>query len=334
MKILVTGGAGFIGSNFIRYVLENHPEDSLVNFDKLTYAGNLENLKDVEECPRYFFVKGDICDFAFLKKQFAGVDAVVHFAAESHVDRSINSQKEFINTNILGTQNVIDAVRYSGVKKYIHISTDEVYGDVAYPKKSKHKDPYFPSSPYSATKACSDMLVFSSVRTFGLPAIVTHCTNNYGPYQFPEKIIPLFITNLLEGKKVPLYDGGSQIRDWLFVEDHCAAIDLVLRNGVVGEVYDISAENNPEITNKDITLFLLGLFGAGQDMIENVVGARAGHDQRYAVDSSKIRNELGWKPSVSFEDGLTRTVNWYKENSDWIKNVKTGKYLNYYDKKY
>ena len=334
MKILITGGAGFIGSNFIKYILKNYPDDSIVNFDKLTYAGNLENLKDIEDDSRYSFVQADICDYDALRNASEGVDTVVHFAAESHVDRSIHSANEFIQSNIIGTQNVIDVVRELSIKKYIHIGTDEVYGDIEAPNKSKFGDHIFPSSPYSASKAGADMMVLAAIRTHNIPAIITHCTNNYGPYQFPEKLVPVFITNALEGKKLPLYDSGTQIRDWLYVDDHCSAIDLALHKGKIGEVYDIAAENEPEVTNKQITDVILDSLNLGQDMIEPVQGLRPGHDQRYAVDSSKIRKELGWKPSVDIKEGMEKTINWYKENQDWWKNVKSGEYKDYYKEHY
>jgi len=333
MKLLITGGAGFIGSNFIKYILNNYPKDSVINFDKLTYAGNLENLKDMEGNEHYSFVKGDVGDFEALKKASQGVDAIIHFAAESHVDRSVHSSHEFIHTNVFGTQVVIDVVRELSIPKMILISTDEVYGDVEAPRKSKDGDAFKPSSPYSASKAGAESLAIAAIRTHDAPIMITRSTNNYGAYQFPEKILPLFITNLLEGKKVPLYDGGTQIRDWLYVEDNCRAIDLVLRKGKLGEAYDIAAENDPEITNKEITNMVLELLGKGEDMIEEVSGLRPGHDQRYAVDSSKIRS-LGWKPSVSLKEGLEKTVKWYQENQDWWKHVKSGDYQEYYQKHY
>ena len=333
MKLLVTGGAGFIGSNFIRYILRNYPDDSVVNFDKLTYAGNLENLKEFEGDKRYSFIKGDVCDYDAVAGASKGVDAVVHFAAESHVDRSIHSSHEFIRTNVFGTQVVIDAVRELGVRKMILVSTDEVYGDIEAPKKSKDGDAFKPSSPYSASKAAAETLAIAAIRTHEAPIMITRCTNNYGPHQFPEKLVPLFITNLLEGKKVPLYDGGTQIRDWLFVTDHCSAVDLVLRKGTLGEAYDIAAENEPEVTNREITVMVLELLGQDEGMIEPVSGLRPGHDQRYAVDSSKIRS-LGWKPSVSLKQGLAQTVKWYQEHKDWWKRVKTGEYQEYYKKQY
>lgn len=334
MKLLITGGAGFIGSNFIHYILKNHPQDEVVNFDRLTYAGNLENLKDIEGDRRYKFIKGDICDFDELLAAGQGVDAIVHFAAESHVDRSIHSGYEFIETNIKGTQRIIDAVRELKIEKYIHISTDEVYGDIAPPKKSKDGDAFNPSSPYSASKAASEVLVMSAIRTYEIPAMITRTTNNYGPFQYPEKIIPLFITNAIEGKKLPVYDGGGQIRDWLYVEDHCRALDLVLRQGKIGQCYDIAAENEPEVTNLEITKMILRLLKKSENLIEHVSGLRPGHDQRYAVDSSKIRQELGWQPAVSLSQGLEQTVQWYLDNDPWWRNVKSGQYQDYYKKHY
>lgn len=334
MKILITGGAGFIGSNFIKYILKNYRNDSIVNFDKLTYAGNLENLKDIENDSRYSFIQGDICDYEAIKSAAHGVDAIIHFAAESHVDRSIHSSHEFLQANVFGTQNIIDAVRELNIKRYVHIGTDEVYGDVEAPAKSKFGDNICPSSPYSASKAAADMLVLAAIRTHNIPAIITHCTNNYGPYQFPEKLIPVLITNALENKKLPLYDGGTQIRDWLYVDDHCSAIDLVLRQGKIGEVYDIAAENEPEVTNRKITETILLILNKDKNLIEEVSGLRPGHDQRYAVDSSKIRKELGWQPKVTLEEGLEQTIKWYQANQDWWQRIKTGEYQKYYQKHY
>ena len=345
MKILVTGGAGFIGSNFIRYILKKYPDDSVVNFDKLTYAGNLENLKDIENDKRYQFIQGDVCDYDGLCRAAEGVDAIIHFAAESHVDRSIHSSHEFLQTNVFGTQNVIDVVREllpppspllgkGGGVRFVHVSTDEVYGDIESPKKSKNGDAFKPSSPYSASKAASEVMVLAAIRTHGVPAMITRCTNNYGPFQFPEKLVPLFISNAIEGQPLPLYDGGAQIRDWLYVEDHCRAVDLVLRQGKVGEAYDIAAENEPEVINRKITEIILTTLGKNKDLVEEVAGLRPGHDQRYAVDSSKIRKELGWKPQVSLEEGLKQTIKWYQDNQDWWRRVKSGEYRQYYQSHY
>jgi len=322
----------------------------------------LENLKDIEGDERYTFIKGDVCDFDALKKAAAGVDAIVHFAAESHVDRSIQSGDAFLETNIMGTQRVIDVVRelntsppakegiegrlrskpatpsvsppWQGEKAVmILVSTDEVYGDIASPKKSKDGDAFNPSSPYSASKAASEVLALAAIRTYGIPAMITRCTNNYGPYQFPEKIIPLFISNAIEGKKLPLYDGGTQIRDWLYITDHCSAIDVVLRKGEIGQAYDIAAENDPEVTNRMITETILTILDKPKDLIEEVSGLRPGHDQRYAVDSSKIR-KLGWRPSVTLEQGISQTIKWYQDNEAWWTRVKDGSYQAYYKKQY
>jgi dTDP-glucose 4,6-dehydratase len=334
MNILVTGGAGFIGSNFIRYILDKYPEDTIINYDVLTYAGNLENLRDIEKDPRYSFIKGDVCDFESLKSASKGVGAIIHFAAESHVDRSVHSSHEFLNTAIMGTQTVIDVIRALEIPKYVHISTDEVYGDIDAPGKSKEGDMLEPSSPYSASKAGAELLVMATKRTHGIPAMITRCTNNYGPYHYPEKIIPLFITNAFTNQKVPVYDGGMQIRDWLYVTDHCSAIDAVLRKGTDGEIYNISADQNPEVTNLELTKMILKACDKGEDLIEHVSGLRPGHDQRYALDSTKIRAELGWKPNIELEIGLAQTVKWFKENENWWKRVKSGEYKEYYKKHY
>ncbi|MAG28799.1 dTDP-glucose 4,6-dehydratase [bacterium] len=333
MKLLITGGAGFIGSNFIRHILKNYQEDSIINFDKLTYAGNLENLKEIESDKRYSFIKGDVTDVNAVKDACKGVDAVIHFAAESHVDRSIHSGHEFIHTNVFGTQVIIDVVHELKIPKMILISTDEVYGDIESPNKSKDGDAFKPSNPYSASKAGAESLAIAAHRTHEVPIMITRSTNNYGFYHFPEKLLPLFITNLLDNKKVPLYDGGTQIRDWLYVEDNCKAVDLVLRKGSIGEAYDIAPENDPEVTNGEITKMILAILNKGEDMIEPVEGLRPGHDQRYAVDSSKIRS-LGWKPSVSLKQGLEQTIQWYQDNRVWWENVKTGDYQEYYKKHY
>ena len=333
MKILVTGGAGFIGSNFIHQILQQYPGDEIVNYDLLTYAGNLENLKRVEDDSRYSFVQGDICNREALQDAARGVDAIVHFAAESHVDRSIYSSDEFLQTNIIGTQTVIDVVRELQIPKLVHISTDEVYGDVKAPEKSHENSRIYPSSPYSAAKAGSDMLVIAAIRTHQVPAMITRGSNNYGPFQFPEKIIPLFITNAMTDNYLPLYDGGTQIRDWLYVADHCSGIDTVLRKGKIGEIYNIGAEQYPEITNEQLTHMILELVGKEKQLIKPVQGLRPGHDQRYSLNAAKLR-ALGWQPSVTIEEGLKRTVQWYQENQDWWERVKSGAYQEYYKKHY
>ncbi len=332
MKLLVTGGAGFIGSNFIHYILKKYPDYEVVNLDVLTYAGNLENLKDLENNSRYRFVKGDIADYALVNKLAGEVDTIVHFAAESHVDRSILDSKAFIETNIVGTHALLEAARGNGNKRFHHISTDEVFGSLETGDPAfNEKTPYDPRSPYSASKASSDHLVRSYFHTFGLPITISNCSNNYGPYHFPEKIIPLFITNLIEGKKVPLYGNGMNVRDWLHVEDHCRAIDMIIHNGVIGDTYCIGG--NAEKTNKEITYKILELMGKGEESIE-FVADRKGHDQRYAIDFSKIKQELGWEPTIAFEDGLQQTMQWYQDNPEWWTNIKNGSYQEYYKKQY
>ncbi len=314
MTMLVTGGAGFIGSNFIRYMLAEHPETPIVNLDALTYAGNPESLRDVADNPNYTFVKGDICDPGAVAAVFRNhpIDTVVHFAAESHVDRSIADGSTFVRTNVLGTFTLLDYAQKHGVRRFIHVSTDEVYGST--PEGSfVETDNLNPSSPYSSSKAGSDLLARSFFITHGLPVIVTRCTNNYGPYQFPEKLIPLFATNLLEGKKVPVYGSGKNIRDWLYVLDHCRAIDFVLQHGEPGEVYNIGG--GAEKTNLEITAKILELLGKDESMIEYVPD-RKGHDFRYSLDFGKLR-ALGWKPAYSFDDALAATVAWYAENDWW-----------------
>ena len=319
MKILVTGGAGFIGSNFIRYMLNTHPDLEISNYDILTYAGNLNNLKGIDKQPRYTFVKGDICDQnlvdATLKKN--PVDAIVHFAAESHVDRSITDPSEFVKTNILGTHTLLETARKHSVPKFIHISTDETYGSIV--KGSfKETDILSPSSPYSASKAGSDLLALSYFTTYHLPVMVTRCTNNFGPYQYPEKLIPLFITNLLEGKKVPVYGTGKNVRDWIHVNDHCRAVEFLLEHGVPGEVYNIGGGH--EKTNMEITDKILELLGKDESRVEYVTD-RPGHDFRYSLDSSKLR-KMGWKPRYSFDDALEETVTWYRQNAWWWQPLK------------
>jgi len=334
MKVLVTGGAGFIGSNFILYWLEKHPQDEVRNFDKLTYAGNLENLKAVEKNPQYSFFHGDICDPESAAKALHGVDVVVHFAAESHVDRSILEPAAFVETNVVGTQVLLDAALKAGVKRFHHVSTDEVFGALRLDASEKFTEAtvYNPRSPYAATKAGSDHLVRAYATTYGLPITITNCSNNYGPFQFPEKFIPLAITNLLEGKRVPVYGDGLYVRDWLYVEDHCRAIELVLQKGVIGETYCVGGIAE-DVDNLSVIKKILILLGKDESMIE-FVKDRPGHDRRYAVDFRKISTELGWKPQHSFDEWLLRTVAWYKENSDWWKRVKSGAYQEYYKKQY
>jgi len=332
MKILVTGAAGFIGSNFIRYWLNKYPNDNIINLDALTYAGNLENLRDLENAPNYKFVKGDICDQAVVNDAVKGVDLIVHFAAESHVDRSVLDAENFIKTNVLGTYNLLEAAKNNGLKRFHHVSTDEVYGHLGPGDPAFNETtPYAPRSPYSASKAASDHLVRAYGHTYGLPITISNCSNNYGPYQFPEKLIPLFITNLLEGKKVPVYGDGLNVRDWLYAEDHCEAIDLILQTGKIGETYCVGGDS--EKTNLEITKKIIELLGKDETSIEYVKD-RPGHDRRYAIDFSKIKNELGWEPKVSFEEGMEKTVEWYKNNQVWWKNIKSGDYQKYYEKQY
>ncbi len=331
MKILVTGGAGFIGSNFIHYILKNNPEHSVVNFDVLTYAGNLENLRDLENNPRYSFVRGDICDREAVFAAVESVDAVVHFAAESHVDRSIIDPSLFVKTNVLGTYTVLEAVK-EYTKRFHHVSTDEVFGALS-PNDPPFNEstPYNPRSPYSASKAAADHLVRAYYETYGIAATISNCSNNYGPFMFPEKIIPLFITNLLEGKKVPVYGDGMQIRDWIFVDDHNRGVAMILASGKIGETYCLGG--GAERTNIELTKKIISLLGKDESMIE-FVKDRPGHDRRYAIDYSKATRELGWQPLVSFENGLAQTVKWYTENLDWVERCKSGAYLDYYKKQY
>ena len=334
MKLLVTGGAGFIGSNFILYWLKNHPEDQIVNFDALTYAGNLENLTSVENNPNYKFVKGNIIQSNEVDAVMVGVDTVVHFAAESHVDRSILGPQPFVLSNVLGTQVLLDVARMHNVKRFHHISTDEVFGELELgdPNKFNERTNYNPRSPYAASKAGSDHLVRSCFYTYNLPITITNCSNNFGPYQFPEKIIPLAITNLLEGKKIPIYGDGLYVRDWLYVEDHIRAIEAVLERGKVGETYLVGGLTE-DVPNIEVARKIVRLLGKNKDDIE-FVKDRPGHDRRYAVDWSKIKNELGWEPQYDFDTWLEKTVEWYKENQSWWRHVKGGEYQKYYEKQY
>jgi len=322
MKLLVTGGAGFIGSNFVRMALTNKFPDfnveQLIVLDLLTYAGDEENLKIVASDKRYKFVKGDIRDLELAKKLMQGADQVVHFAAESHVDRSIEGGSEFVSTNVMGTQVLLDAARSSNIKRFVHVSTDEVYGSIS-EGSWPEEHPLLPNSPYSASKAGSDLLVRAYNRTHKLDTVITRCSNNYGQYQFPEKVMPLFITNIIEGKKVPLYGNGLNVRDWLHVDDHCRGIALALTKGKSGEVYNIGG--GTELTNVELTHKILEAMGVGEEFIQPVED-RKGHDLRYSVDISKINKELGYAPQVNFEDGLAQTINWYKNNEAWWKKHK------------
>ncbi|MFA6322674.1 MAG: dTDP-glucose 4,6-dehydratase [Candidatus Buchananbacteria bacterium] len=333
MNVLVTGGAGFIGSNFIHYWLKNHPEDKIVNFDKLTYAGNLENLKDVELNANYSFVKGDICDHKIVSDLVKTCDVIVHFAAESHVDRSIIDAGEFVKTNVLGTQILLDAAK-EYKKRFHHVSTDEVFGALSLESNNKFNEstPYNPHSPYAASKAGSDHLVRSFYDTHDLEITISNCSNNFGPYQFPEKLLPLAITNLLEGKKVPVYGDGLYVRDWLYVDDHCQAIDLILNKGKIGQTYCLGGMSE-DINNITIVRKLLEFLGQDESMIEYVKD-RPGHDRRYAVDWTKANQELGYQPQHDFDTYLKQTVEWYKNNKDWWQKVKSGEYQQYYQKQY
>lgn len=332
MKLLVTGGAGFIGANFIHFILEKHPEVSVINLDVLTYAGNLENVQRWEDDSRYRFVKGDIGDASLVDTLVSEVDTIVHFAAESHVDRSILGPEAFVRTNVLGTFTLLEAARKHGNKRFHHVSTDEVFGALE-PDDAPFCEttPYDPRSPYSASKASSDHLVRAYFHTFGLPITISNCSNNYGPYHFPEKLIPLTITNLLEGKSVPVYGDGRQVRDWLFVEDHARAIALILEKGNIGETYCIGGGGERE--NIWIVKKLLELLEKDTSTIEYVTD-RAGHDRRYAINFSKITRELGWQPTVTLEEGLQQTVEWFQKNEAWWKRVKSGAYQQYYEQQY
>lgn len=336
MTVLVTGGAGFIGSNFVYYQLKHHPEDRVVCIDALTYAGNLESLEDAMKNPQFRFVRGDITDRAAVEKLFEEEhpDIVVNFAAESHVDRSVEDPGLFIRTNVLGTQTMMDASRKYGVKRYHQVSTDEVYGDLPLDRPDlffTEETHIHTSSPYSASKAGADLLVLAYARTFGLPVSITRCSNNYGPYHFPEKLIPLMITRALADESLPVYGNGLNVRDWLYVEDHCAAIDLVMRKGREGEVYNVGGHN--ERTNLDVVKTVLRELGKPESLI-TYVKDRPGHDRRYAIDPTKIHNELGWLPETTFDEGIHRTVQWYLDHQDWWKHILAGEYQNYYEHMY
>ena len=336
MKILVTGGAGFIGANFIYYELEHHPEDQIVCLDNLTYAGNLETLKEALENPNFRFVKGDIADRPFVFSLFENekFDIVVNFAAESHVDRSIESPEIFVKTNVLGTTTLLDASREYGVKRYHQVSTDEVYGDLPLDRKDlmfTEETPLHTSSPYSSAKAAADLFVLAYYRTYNLPVTISRCSNNYGPYHFPEKLIPLIISRALNDETIPVYGTGENVRDWLYVEDHCSAIDLIIRNGRVGEVYNIGGHN--ERTNLEVVKTILKALGKPESLIRYVTD-RKGHDLRYAIDPTKIETELGWQPKYNFDTGIAVTIDWYLTHREWWENIINGEYKNYYEKMY
>ncbi len=334
MKLLVTGGAGFIGSNFIHYWLNHHAQDEIVNLDSLTYAGNLENLLSVEHNPHYKFNQGDITEIELLDKIMPGIDIVVHFAAESHVDRSIRKPADFMKTNVLGTEILLEVALKHKVKRFHHISTDEVYGSLQLHSQTKFNEysAYNPRSPYAASKAASDHLVRAYFFTYKLPVTITNCTNNFGPYQHPEKLIPLAITNVLEGKKVPIYGDGLYVRDWLYVKDHCRAIELVLTKGRIGETYCVGGMTD-EISNLEVVKRILKIMGKSESVIEYVKD-RPGHDRRYAVDCKKIETEFDWKPLYDFDTYLVQTISWYEKNHEWWTHVKNGEYTNYYKKQY
>ncbi len=336
MNIIVTGGAGFIGANFVYYELEKHPEDRIICLDALTYAGNLETLEDAMKNPNFRFVKGDIADRDFVYQLFEEEkpDIVVNFAAESHVDRSIENPEIFLKTNIMGTQVLMDACRKYGIKRYHQVSTDEVYGDLPLDQPDlffTEETPIHTSSPYSSSKAGADLLVLAYYRTFKLPVSITRCSNNYGPYHFPEKLIPLMISRALADEPLPVYGKGENVRDWLYVKDHCSAIDLVMRNGRVGEVYNVGGHN--ERTNLEVVKTILKQLGKPESLITYVTD-RPGHDMRYAIDPTKIHTELGWLPETKFDDGIKATINWYLENESWWKNILSGDYQNYFQKMY
>ncbi len=330
--ILVTGGAGFIGSNFIRYVLQHDPDVQIVNVDALTYAGNLANLEDVADSPRYHFVRGKIQDQALIEQvcRDYGVEGIINFAAESHVDRSIHSAAPFLETNVLGVLHLLEVVRKLSIPRFVHISTDEVYGSIA-EGAATEESPLRPNSPYAASKASADLLIRSYIRTYGVPAIITRASNNYGPYQFPEKLIPLMITNALENQPLPVYGDGQNIRDWLFVEDHCAALWLIYQRGSEGEIYNICS--GEQRRNIEVVEAIVRLLNKPSSLIQ-FVPDRPGHDRRYAMDATKLRQQLGWQPTVSFDEGLARTVQWYQNHRQWWEAVRDQSYREYYQKQY
>ena len=336
MNIVVTGGAGFIGSNFIYYMLDNHTTDKIICYDKLTYAGNLETLESAQLNPNFVFVRGDITNREEVDKLFNEYkpDIVVNFAAESHVDRSIEGPELFLKTNIMGVSVLLDACKKFGIKRFHQVSTDEVYGDLPLDRPDlffTEETNLHTSSPYSASKASADLLTMAYGRTYGIPITISRCSNNYGPYHFPEKLIPLMIINALNDKKLPVYGEGLNVRDWLYVEDHCSAIDLILSNGKPGEVYNVGGHN--ERANIEVVETILHILGKPESLIEHVTD-RKGHDLRYAIDPTKIEEELGWKPKTSFEDGINKTVDWYLENKSWWEKIISGEYQNYYEKMY
>ena len=336
MKILVTGGAGFIGGNFVQYMVNKYPEDEIINLDALTYAGNLETLKSVEDKPNYKFVKGDIADREFIMDLFEKErpDVVVNFAAESHVDRSIEDPEIFVRTNVLGTTTLLDAAVKYGVKRYHQVSTDEVYGDLPLDRPDlffTETTPLHTSSPYSSAKAAADLFVQAYHRTYGLPTTISRCSNNYGPYHFPEKLIPLIISRALNDETIPVYGTGENVRDWLHVHDHCTAIDLIIRKGKVGEVYNVGGHN--ERTNLEVVKTVLHALDKPEDLITYVTD-RKGHDMRYAIDPTKLETELGWEPEYTFDTGIPQTIQWYLDNKEWWETIISGEYQNYYEKMY
>lgn len=336
MKIIVTGGAGFIGGNFVHMMIKKHPEDMIVCLDALTYAGNMETLEPVMDAPNFKFVKGDIADRDFVYQLFEveKPDVIVNFAAESHVDRSITNPELFLRTNIMGTSVLLDACRKYGITRYHQVSTDEVYGDLPLDRPDLYfteETPLHTSSPYSASKASADLLVLAYHRTYGLPVTISRCSNNYGPYHFPEKLIPLMIANALNDKPLPVYGEGANVRDWLYVEDHCTAIDLIIRKGLVGEVYNIGGHN--EQTNLAVVKTIVHELGKSEDLIHFVTD-RPGHDRRYAIDPTKIRQELGWEPTTRFAEGIKKTIQWYLDNKPWWEHIISGEYQAYYKKMY